>query len=117
MGINLNDTNNLISMCLGAGKNKTPEIGMGATQICYTDRHAFTIIGISKTGKTITIQRDKAFRIDNNGMSDSQEYNYQKDDAGVIYKARQNKNGDWKILNLGNKIIIDKREEYFDYSF
>ncbi len=36
-----------------------PEIGMGVTEICYSDRHAYTIIEVI-TDKKIVVQQDLA---------------------------------------------------------
>lgn len=110
------DTGSLTNHLMSAERDLIPVIGIGATELCWSDRHPYTIIDISPTGKTITIQRDIAKRIDKNGMSDTQEYSYERDTDGVIYKARKDKSGRWKILR-GNRINIGEREKYYDYSF
>lgn len=89
-------------------------IGMGATQVLYSDSHAYTIIAISKTGKTITVQKDKAIRADKNGMSDCQTYTFERDPQGQTRTVRQTKNGwNWK----GERFLVGIRQEYFDYTF
>lgn len=110
------DTGSLTNYLMSAETDLAPEVGMGVTELCWSDRHPYTIIDISPTGKTITIQRDTAIRIDKNGMGDSQTYKYERDNNGIIYKARKDKSGRWKILR-GNRINIGKREKYYDYSF
>ena len=101
----------------GANKEIIPEVGMGATELLWSDRHAHTIIAISESGKTLTIQRDRAIRVDKNGMSDSQEYRYERDPKGSISKARKNKHGVWKVLGSRTTLTIGVRREYYDYSF
>ena len=110
------ETGSLINHIKGNTIDCQPEVGMGVTELCWSDRHPFTIIDISKTGKTITIQRDKAIRLDKNGIGENQDYKYERDPNGIVYKARKNKNGFWKIIN-GNRILIGQREEYYDYTF
>ena len=43
-------------------QSKQPEVGMGATQVCWTDRHAFTVVSVSPKGDKAEVQRDKAVR-------------------------------------------------------
>ncbi|HAM16020.1 MAG TPA: hypothetical protein DCP91_09235 [Eggerthellaceae bacterium] len=52
------------------------EVGMGATEMMYSDRHAYTVQKIV-SDKRIIVTRDKAVRIDNNGASDIQEYEFE----------------------------------------
>lgn len=91
------------------------KVGDGATICYYTDREAGTII--KRTKNTITIQRDKAFRTDNNGMSDCQEYRYERDENGFIEVYHwSNKYGCFR--NSKNRLyVINGRHKYYDYSF
>jgi hypothetical protein len=102
-------------------KQKTPEVGMGATITMYTDRHACTILSVSKSGKEIEVTEDKATRTDNNGMSESQEYAYETMPNGFRETFTLRKNGSWvkkgDSLNGGQRIVIDWRNTYHDYSF
>lgn len=117
------------------------EIGVGVTEMCYTDRHPYTIVRIIND-KKIVIRQDNAVRIDNNGMSESQTYQYttqEKKNYTDSDKARLNekqlkkikrydlgsnekllhktpKNG-WKEVNNVNGFTIGTREEYYDFSF
>lgn len=110
------ETGSLVNAIMSNGNDIEPTIGMGATELCWSDRHPLTVIDISKTGKTITLQKDNAKRIDKSGMSESQNYEYSRNPNGVIYKARKNSKGQWKIIG-GHRILLGKREEYFDFSF
>ena len=96
-----------------------PEIGMGATKLMYTDRQAFTIVDVSKNGKTITVQRDKTTRTDSNGMSESQSYTYECDTDGETIKVSLRKDGRWRETGSrnGTCFLIGHRIEYHDYSF
>ena len=116
-------------MVIGAPE---PQIGMGATILSYTDRHPATIVEIKKIGKAtlITLQADNAKRIDNNGMSESQEYEYERDPNGYLYYFKQAEpNTRWKhmmlnpetnrlnVVKCGRGLFIGEREEYYDFSF
>ena len=94
----------------------TPEAGLGVTLCMWTDRKAGTILTISPSGKTITIQEDIATRIDTNGMSESQHYNYQPNLNGTIYTARLTKMG-WRVTHYGYGVVFGIRKAYHDYSF
>lgn len=115
-------------------KMPKPELGMGVTELCYTDRHPFEVIEILNL-KKIKIREMKAERIDKNGMSDCQEYKYvQKPDGEV--KTLVLRNGKWRDLvkelekDENNKLVevetrrlgcngwlIGKAECYYDFSF
>jgi len=102
----------------------TPEVGMGATVLMWSDRHACTIVGVThfKTGpragtvKTVTVQRDIARRTDGRGMSDAQTYEYEADPNGSIgtftFRAKTG-----AFERGGFVLAIGYRNEHYDYSF
>jgi len=98
-------------------EKKIPEVGMGATLIHWSDREPATIIQVSPNGRKIVLQRDKAVRIDNNGLSDSQTYKYESDPEGAIYTASLRKDGSFKITGSKQIVAIGYRNKYYDYSF
>jgi len=103
-----------------------PVVGMGATMTGYTDRTAGTVVAWD--GKIVAVQNDTARRIDNNGMSESQEYEYSPNPEGAISHYRRDKNnrwvrvvrnpetGRWNVHPYGG-LVLGFRREYFDYSF
>lgn len=106
-----------------------PAIGMGATILCWSDRHAATITEVFMVGKTqyITVQHDHARRTDQNGMSEAQDYEYERNPAGrrhtfrlvkdewqEVYKNHET--GRWKKTNSSG-LLIGRREKYRDFSF
>lgn len=96
-----------------------PEVGMGATEICWSDRHAYTIIEVINDTK-IVVQQDKATRTDANGMSDAQSYAFSPDLSGSKRTLSLRKNGRWVPVGLGmndGNFVIGMRQEYYDYSF
>lgn len=100
-----------------------PEVGMGCTELFCSDRKAATIVEISKSGKQLWVVRDKAVRTDNNGMSESQEYEFTpQEDCGTNrrhYKLR--KTGHWVEAGAnmihGTRLLIGIKQEYYDFSF
>ena len=92
--------------------NKSIEIGEGATIYWWTDRTACTVIEVSKSGKFAKIQEDKA--IEETPMSNN--YKYEKDTKGRIFEIYCRK-GIWKTKEEKQKVIIGKRDKYYDYSF
>ena len=102
-------------------KHPTPEVGMGATKLSWTDRTAGTIVAVSNSGKKLSWRRDKVTRTDNNGMSESQTYTYDTSSAegfDVEYSLR--KNGRWVKVGSsmsGPALGLGHRSEYYDYSF
>lgn len=98
----------------------TFKVNDGATECFYSDRHAGTIVRVANGGKTVTVQRDNATRTDDRGMSDAQEYKYERDSDGVetVYTLRNNgkfvARGSDK--NTGTR-LVPGRHEYYDFTF
>jgi hypothetical protein len=113
-------TGSLINNIWGDSQQPTPEVGMGATVLMWTDRTACTIVEVVND-KTIVVTADKATRTDDWGMSDAQSYLYetQPDGHRVTYTLR--KNGAWiaqgQSMKNGNRLAIGIRNTYYDYSF
>ena len=55
-----------------------PVVGMGATILLWTDRHAATITEVFVLGKYtyVKVRQDTSKRIDKNGMSEDQDYEF-----------------------------------------
>lgn len=114
-------------------KKLQPTIGMGATEIWYSDRKAGTIIAVSKNGKRITWQQDKATlktgykpEFVPGGFSaictnnHNLDYDYELDPAGRIEIYSLRKNGYWIKQGdspSGRRLSIGHRSEYYDYNF
>lgn len=97
----------------------TPEVGMGVTEVCWTDRHAYTVTEV-KGPREIVVQRDRAIRTDANGMSDAQAYRFEADPAGSTRTLTLRRNGKWLPVGESSKAtgwLIGSRSEYYDYSF
>lgn len=108
-------------------KNRELDVGDGATVNYYTDRHACTVI--RKTKRMIVLQRDKAtlkkdykpdfvvggfagYCLNNH----EQNYDYQKDLNGVVYKAYwREKKGCYVVQ--GCMTVSVGRHEFYDYNF
>lgn len=110
----------LTNRMMEGSKQPTPEVGMGVTECCWSDRHAYTIVEVV-TDKLIVVQRDKVKRTDQNGMSESQQYSYEADPEGAKVEVTLRKNGKWitkgEGLKNGTGWLIGSRREYHDYSF
>ena len=103
-------------------RGKKPEVGMGVTEMCYSDRHPYEIIEV-KDERHITIRRLDAKRIDNNGMSECQEYEYTSREDAPSYRLYLNNEGRW-VRRVGKNGVdnssgwyVGAAEEYFDFSF
>lgn len=107
-----------------------PHYGMGATLLEYTDRNPATIVDVEifKNVTYITVQEDEAKRIDTNGISESQQYEYMSNPNGIKSTFRKESSGVWQQVRLnektqrwnkvsGSKLLIGRREKYYDPSF
>lgn len=94
-----------------------PEIGMGATEHLWSDRHAYTITEVSPSFKSITIQADRSRRVDQNGMSECQHYEFTPNPEGPTRVARLCTDGHFHIGGKhGNLISIGYRDAYYDFT-
>ena len=94
-----------------------PEVGMGVTELMYSDRHPYTVTGIL-TPKRIKVRADNAIRTDKNGFSEAQEYTYEQDPTSPEIVLFLNKFGRWKRSGdpQGSTYLIGRREEYYDFT-
>lgn len=108
---------NLMNRLAEDTKSVTPEVGMGATRISFSDRHAFTITRVE--GKKLWATPDIAKRTDNLGMSDSQSYDYTTDPDALEYLFTLRKDGRWHegTTLRGSILCIGYRNHYHDYGF
>ena len=102
----------------------------GATLLYWTDRRAATVVEVFKKGfyDYIVVQQDIATRVDKNGMSDCQDYEYSRDPKGSTFTFRIGKSGKfesvffnedtgrYKKIGVGGLMVGDRRE-YYDFSF
>lgn len=98
-------------------RSKVPEVGMGVTEVMFSDRHPYTVVRIL-TPKRIVVKADQAVRIDGRGFSDAQEYEYKEWPDAPEVVLFLNKHGRWKRLGdaLGSTFLVGRREEYYDYT-
>lgn len=89
------------------------QIGDGATILYWSDRRPATIIDISPSGKTVTIQTDKVDIINPNSPNPT--FRFEPDPNGATLKVRKAKNGRWYAN--GQQINLGHRDYYFDESF
>jgi predicted flavoprotein YhiN len=110
------ETANIVNHLMAISGQEVPEVGMGATVLRWTDRTACTIIKVSPSLKTISVQEDKATRVDSNGMSEIQQYLYETNPEGIIHTFRKTKKG-WRTAGGGHGLLIGRRCQYHDFSF
>lgn len=109
--------------------NRELEVGDGVTMHLWSDAHACTII--SRTAKTLTIQRDKAILDPNfkpewvpGGFaahctnSNEQSWTYERDPTGEIIRCHwSEKDGCWRAGPDGSIRIGRGRHEHYDHNF
>ena len=115
--VNVRGYGSLQNAMYNQSRSATPVVGMGATELMYSDRHPYTIIEVINP-KRIKVRADRAIRVDKKGESEQQDYKYiqQHDTPGIILVL--NKSGRWKQFKnpKGSTFLIGKREEYYDFT-
>ena len=103
-----------------SAKEAPPVVGMGATMVMHSDRHACTVIEVVSPSKVV-VQLDHAVRTDKNGLSESQTYEYAPNPHGEIHTLTKRLNGKWitkgQSLRSGQRWYVGVRQEYRDPSF
>jgi hypothetical protein len=117
----LNNTNSLVNgLMAGATNTPDPVVGMGATILMWTDRHAATVVEVINA-KTIVIQQDRATRADDNGMSDAQSWTFEPNPDAPRTTYTKRSNGAWvrkgEPAKGGSRIAVGVRSEHYDFSF
>jgi len=110
---------NLTNRILEGHGSPAPEVGMGVTELMYSDRYAGTIIAVLSP-RRIRVQRDKVTRTDKNGMGDAQEYSYEPDPNGGTQILTLRKNHSWVAEGDsmgGDRWALGYRDEFFDFGF
>jgi hypothetical protein len=106
------ETGSVMNHLFTASAQPEPAVGMGATICCWTDRHAATIVKVTRC--QIHVQADVAIRTDKNGASECQQYEYRRDPSSTVIVFRKTKRG-WRSNQGG--LLIGVRRHYYDYSF
>lgn len=105
----------VINQVMSGPTTVKPEVGMGATICMWSDRHAATITYVSPSGKMLRARQDHAKRIDKNGMSEMQQWEYSPNPNQPEVTYRLTKKGIWK--SGCNRLAIGVRNEYYDFTF
>ena len=98
-----------------------PEVGMGVTEMFYSDREPYEIIEVIDDRHIVVRQLDWK-RIDEGGFSESQEYEYYSNESYPPQKLFLTKQGQWRERigknGLGcNCFVVGRAERYYDFSF
>ena len=111
----------LVNRLMETSNQPAPEVGMGGTVCYYSDRAAVTVVEVSRSGKLIRVQKDTATRVDSNGMSECQDYQYSRNPDGATSTFSLRKTGCWvakgQPARSGTKLYLGTRNSYHDFSF
>lgn len=100
-----------------------PVVGMGATLLLWTDRHACTITCVQYKGdKTIVTVKQDRVSVSGDGETlygpnpNAREQHFRRDENGWVSVRLNQSTGRWCMLR-GNGLRIGERDEYRDPSF
>ena len=96
------------------------KVGDGVTMHWHTDRYPGTVMSVTESGKTVTVQEDDAYleNQDGLGVQGNQCYNYQCNKEGMVYKFRLSKRGNNNFrAHNGTVVLSQGRDAYFDPHF
>ncbi len=90
-------------------------VGMHATIAYASDCRPCTVVKVSASGSKVTVRSDNAVRVDKNGMSDTQEYEYSDNPEGALTVFHRQ--GDGRYGKPGYRLVLGERRYYYDFSF
>ena len=110
---------------LMSNNDTTPKEGGLATVLRYSDRQVYFVNSVSQNGKQATIERARPIRTDKLGMTDAQQYKYEKVPNQIteeikFFKGKWRKvytNWEGKKTSEPISIIFGIANEHYDYSF
>ncbi len=102
------------------GTENNLKVGTLATEYYWSDRKPYEVVKVINQ-KHIFIRELDAKRIDNNGMSDSQHYEYSSNENNKEIELKFTY-GHWRIIrkdksSIRINISFGCAEKYYDYSF
>ena len=104
---------NLNNRLMEGPQDIIPTVGMGCTQLSWSDRDPYTVVEIISKNK-IKVRADQAKNIGNHFYD--QEWEITRDPEGTIKTLINTKKG-WKVLKGSTRFILGVREKYYDYEF
>ena len=105
---------------LQEGAGVKPEVGMGVTEMQWSDRTPWEVVEVIDD-RHIKVRRLDWKRIDNNGMSECQDYEYTSNEENYVATLFLTKQNQWRERigrSLGcNRFHVGFAERYYDYTF
>ena len=100
----------------------TPEVGLGATAIWYSDRSVYTIVEVSKSGRSIVVQEDDVVADKSKPLGiGHQDWIITPNPNAPRIIVTLRSNGKWVIKGQGQKngqrFLIGARDYYYDWTF
>ena len=114
--MNLSTNGSLQNLMFYNAKSATPTVGMGATEVCWTDRRPYTVVEV-KSERRVVVKQDNWTRTDTNGMSDAQTYAFEPNPDASPVMLSLRKDGKWKMVGNGQVFLLGTRQMYRDFSF
>lgn len=88
---------------------KEIEVGTFMTEYMWSDRHVYEVVKVIDQ-QHVSVRRCRAIRIDNNGMSECQDYRYEHDESQCVHDL-EFRRGKWYEVDVFNKQEIWDRVE------
>jgi len=105
----------LQNMIAADSKGAVPEVGMGATEILWTDRRPWTVVAV-KSPTRIIVQMDSV-RARGEGGIGRQDWEITPDPTGHMETLTLRKDGKWRRMGDATVFLIGIREKHYDWSF
>jgi hypothetical protein len=97
----------------------TPEVGMGATRVYWSDQRPYTIVQVY-SNRCIDVRQCSAIGV-NDGQDYGQNWDITEVESNPLITVSLRKNGRWhqvgETMSSGSYFIVGERRMYHDWSF
>jgi hypothetical protein len=105
-----------------------PQVGMGVTELMYSDRNVYTITVVDVNGRWFKCQEDRSAKDEENSDKEwpfrKQVYRYYRNHTAPEIKVTLRKDGEWRkvgVTTAGSTrtsyFVLNHRSKFFDYTF
>lgn len=92
---------------------KEIKVGDGVTEYLWSDRHAYEVVAV-ESQEHIFIRRYDVKRIDKNGMSEVQDYEFISNEKNPIIEIVKRNNGWNKVSRVNKQMLLERARNYVE---
>jgi hypothetical protein len=106
----------LVNHLMDRSLSPVPVVGMGATELMWSDRHPYTIIAVNDE-KHVVVQEDTSVRVPGSNYHDNK-WTITQNPYGATKRLSLRKDRRWKLVgHTDPSFLLGSRQKYYDTTF